>query len=98
MDDLPHDVFADIWAGTDGLGRHLPDFAECGAPRADRFVGIFYFICHTQRSPHLPLDVSKLIAANPQQPAFQPNSSHYWGEPELGYYISTDRWVIRRHA
>jgi hypothetical protein len=98
VEDFRHDVFADTWTGVDGLGRRLPDFDECGPPRAGRFVGIFYFICNTKRSPHLPLDVSRLIAANPQQPDFKPNAAHYWGEPEMGYYLSTDRWVIRRHA
>ncbi len=93
-----NDVFADTWSGTDGLGRELPGYVECGGPRANRSVGIFYFICHTQRSPHVPYNVSEIIAANPQNPAFVPNAGHYWGEPELGYYLSTDRWVIRRHA
>ena len=23
---------------------------------------------------------------------------YYWGEPLYGYYLSTDPWVIRRHA
>ena len=23
---------------------------------------------------------------------------HYWGEPLYGDYLSTDPWVIRRHA
>jgi hypothetical protein len=95
---FPHDVHADTWAATDALGRSLPGHAECGGPRPDRFAGIFYFICHAQRSPRLPLNVSEIIAANPENPAFVPNAGHYWGEPEPGYYLSTDRWVIRRHA
>ena len=24
--------------------------------------------------------------------------TYYWGKPENGYYLSTDEWVIRRHA
>ena len=23
---------------------------------------------------------------------------HYWGEPQYGYYLSADPWVLRRHA
>jgi hypothetical protein len=91
------DVMADTWAGTDGLGRALPDAAVCGPPRADRFVGIFYFICLQGRGA--PNDVSRIKAENPSNPAWgPPGSAHHWGEPELGYYRSTDEWVIRRHA
>lgn len=35
---------ADTWSATDGLGRKLPEQKEAGAPRKDRFVGLFYFI------------------------------------------------------
>jgi hypothetical protein len=44
---MGHDVFSDTWAATDALGRSLPGWEECGAPRANRSVGNFYFICHT---------------------------------------------------
>jgi hypothetical protein len=71
---------------------------EVGPPRPDRFVGIFYFICNLYRGPEPARDVTKLLAANPQQPGFEPGVPHYWGEPELGYYLSTDRWAIRKHA
>jgi hypothetical protein len=93
-----HDVFSDTWAATDALGRKLPGYEECGPPRPNRAVGIFYFICHVHRPSHLPLNVTDIIAANPGNFTFQPNTGHYWGEPEPGYYLSTDRWVIRKHA
>ena len=93
-----HDLFNDTWAATDALGRTLPGWEECGSPRSDRFVGIFYFIANNYTGPDSPSDVSKIIAANPQDPAFIPGKSHFWGEPEPGYYRSADRWVIRRHA
>lgn len=35
---------ADTWVATDALGRTLPTAEETGAPRKDKFVGIFYFI------------------------------------------------------
>jgi hypothetical protein len=93
-----HDVFSDTWAARDALGRELPDQAEVGAPRPERKVGIFYFICNIHGGKEAPLDVSKVIAANPGNFAFEPGKGYYWGEPELGYYRSTDPWVIRRHA
>ncbi len=93
-----HDVHADTWVGTNSLGRVLPGFEECGPERKDRYVGIFYFICNNYQGEEAVHDVSRIIAANPDDPAFVPGKAHYWGEPELGYYLSTDRWVIRRHA
>ena len=92
------DVFSDTWVATDALGRRLPGWKECGSPKGNRFVGIFYFICNNDPRAEGPYDVSKILAANPQAPAFRPGKAHYWGEPELGYYLATDRYAIRRHA
>jgi len=98
------------WPATDALGRKLPMPAEVGAPRPDRFVGIFYFLTHSgdfSRSPggYGPYDVAKILAQDPGA-AKKPDSplwgtigtSHYWSEPLYGYYRSTDPWVLRRHA
>lgn len=94
------DVKADSWVATDALGRKLPGYAECGPPRTNRYVGIDY-------SPWLgqewgmvsPLDNTKIIAANPSKPDWY--SQYGWAfytEPELGYYVSDDEYVIRRDA
>ncbi len=98
------------WPATDALGRTLPQPAEVGPPKPDRFVGIFYFLWHNERGPispilHGPYDISKILARDPDAKN-KPDSplwgkygtSHYWGEPLLGYYRSTDPWVLRRHA
>lgn len=46
-----------------------------------------------------PYDITKLLAANPQSPAYGPvHSWHYWGEPYFGYYLPDDEWIIRKHA
>lgn len=95
---IKHDVRSDSWDGCDGLGRRLPGWEECGSPRNDRFVGIFYFLCNNQPAPGGPFDVTKTIALNPSDPPFVAGQSYYWGEPELGYYLSWDPWVLRRHA
>ena len=98
------------WPATDGLGRSLPVSTVVGPPRTDRFVGIFYFLWHNQRggkSPHWdgPYDVSKILSRDPaalrnsDSPLWGPiGMYHYWGEPIYGYYLSTDPWVLRRHA
>jgi hypothetical protein len=100
------------WPATDALGRTLPTPEQAGAPRAGRTVGIFYFLWHNQpdigeRSPIFngPYDVSKIFAKDsdalrkPTSPLWgTAGRAHYWGEPLYGYYLSTDPWVLRRHA
>nr|MBA4167551.1 hypothetical protein [Chitinophagaceae bacterium] len=39
----------------------------------------------------------EIIKANPSAPVWG-KGSHYWGEPELGYYLNYEKWVIRKHA
>src|SRR5579859_7290303 len=96
------------WPATDGVGRTLPTAEEVGPPRRDRFVGIFYFLWHTDSRAHGtegPRDISKIFAVDPDAMK-HPDSAlwgldgapHYWGEPLYGYYLSTDPWVLRRHA
>ncbi len=98
------------WPATDGLGRSLPMAGEVPGPRADRFVGMFYFLWHDNRGGKRPegdgpYDVSKILAVDPDA-VRHPESKlwgpigmyHYWAEPLYGYYLSADPWVIRRHA
>jgi hypothetical protein len=99
---VPWDVCADTWVATDGLGRSLPTFAEVGPPRADRTVGIFYFLwvnqVITNGGDGMPLDISRMLKENPANPAYGPQHAfHFWGEPELGYYTMEDPYVIRKH-
>ncbi len=95
---------------TDGLGRRLPMPGEVTGPRPNRFVGMFYFLWHDNRGGKRPdgdgpYDVSKILAIDPDA-VHHPSSKlwgpiglyHYWAEPLYGYYLSSDPWVIRRHA
>jgi len=96
------DVFADTWVATDGIGRQLPTYAEVGPPRADRQVGLFYFLW-VSRDAHnvkdIPVqDITQILAENPLAPKWgKPGSFHFWGEPELGYYDIKDPFVLTRH-
>lgn len=97
----PHDgdLYADTWVATDSLGRALPTFEETGPPRADKWVGIFYWTWHIQRGG--PNDNTKILAAAGEDGAVawpENGAPHHWGEPELGYYLMTDPFVIRKHA
>lgn len=98
------------WPATDALGRSLPVAGEVGPPRHDRFVGIFYFLWHNHHQSGRaagegPRDISQILSADPEA-LHHPDSAlwgpvgsaHYWGKPLYGYYLSTDPWVLRRHA
>lgn len=93
------DLFADTWVATDALGRTQPDHAAVGGPR-DRWVGIFYWTWHVPGRGG-PNDNTKILAdKEPGDPVDWPENGapHFWGEPELGYYLMTDPFVIRKHA
>lgn len=97
------DLYADTWAATDALGRVLPMGGEVRPPQEDKFVGIFYFVWQgfhgKDENGKNPLyDMTKIIAANPENPQWGPKGAfHWWGEPEVGYYRATDPWVARRN-
>ena len=100
------DVMSDTWAATDGLGWTLPGFAECGPPRPDRQVGVFYFLWLGEHANgHGPFDVSRILAQDPDatqkpdSPLWGPRDTfHHWGEPLFGYYQTDDAYVLRKHA
>nr|MDQ2731592.1 hypothetical protein [Armatimonadota bacterium] len=98
------DLYSDTWVAADALGRTLPTQAEVGPPRPNKTVGMFYFLTF-DHSPDGPYDNTKILAAHPEamtdihNAAWGPlNTSHYWGEPLFGYYVSDDEWVLRKHA
>ncbi len=102
------DIYPDTWVGTDALGRRMPTVAEVGPVKKDqrRVVGIFYITWHSDahhtnfKSPYTA-DVSKILAKDPsarldaRHPLWSEGSYH-WGEPEMGYFLSRDEYVIRK--
>ncbi len=79
------DTYSDTWVATDALGRPLPGYAEAGPPRADRYVGIFYFLWLGSHAQGGLYDVSKLKAQNPAHPAWGPMyAPHHWGSRSSG--------------
>lgn len=103
--DTTRDTMSDTWVAVDDLGRVTPSRAEIPPPRKDRFVGMFYFLWLGAHGQQGPFDIAKILAANPNamnepdNPAWgPPGHYHHWGEPLFGYYLSDDRWVIRKHA
>jgi hypothetical protein len=104
-DQAAWDTFSDTWVATDGLGRGLPTAAEVGPPRADRFVGMFYFLWHGAQVDGGPYDISRILVNDPaamqkhDSPPWGPlHAFHHWAQPLFGYYRGDDRWVLRKHA
>lgn len=106
MADSPSwDTFSDTWVATDALGRTLPTFDEIGGPRADRTVGIFYFIWLGEHIQGGPYDVTKILEQdsgailNKESPLWgRMHAPHHWGESIFDYYITNDESVLRKHA
>jgi hypothetical protein len=88
------DTRPDTWSATDGLGRSLK---TGDGLRSGKTVGVFYFLANNV--PGAPVyDITKILAANPKSPTYGPPlTGHWWGEPWLGYYLSDDPAVIRKH-
>ena len=101
------DIYPDTWVATDAVRRTMLTEEEVGLPKNDqrRVVGIFYITWHTQglhnlKSPYTA-DVTKILEQDPSArlDAHHPlwkEGSYHWGEPEMGYFLSQDEWVIRK--
>ncbi len=99
------DNFSDTWVATDALERKLPGFAEVGPPRADRTVGMFYFLWHGAHVQGGPYDVTRILGQDPSamgrpdSPLWGPlHVPHHWGESIFNYYLTDDAGVLRKHA
>ncbi|TWF39219.1 hypothetical protein FHW36_106451 [Chitinophaga polysaccharea] len=99
------DLYTDTWVASDALGRTMPGIQEAGPVKKgqQRVVGIFYITWHSDgnanvKSPYTA-DVTKVLT---QAPAARTNAQHplwtygsyHWGEPEMGYFLSKDEYVI----
>ena len=101
------DIYPDTWVGTDALGRSMPGIAEVGPVKKDhrRVVGMFYVTWHSDsqfklKSPYAA-DVTKILNEDPAARLDAKNplwayGSYHWGEPESGYFLSKDEYVIRK--
>ena len=104
----PENIVYENITATDALNRTLPSWEEVGDLRTKKYVGLFYWTWHTQQSNNgnrVAYDVTKILNEHPDaindfnHPAWPKDAnSYFWGEPLYGYYINTDRWVLRKHA
>lgn len=105
---IQRDLYSDTWVATDAIGRTMPTNAETGDVKNDkrRVVGIFYITWHTQDlhnqlSPYTG-DITQILERTPEarkdtnHPAWKHNTWFHYAEPEMGYFLSQDEWVVRK--
>ncbi len=98
----------ETWAAVDGLGRTLPVKGEVRAKNDRKFVGMFYWIWHTNfAQSHTAKNATETLAEHPDilydfnAPEWENTYSgrpYYWNKPLFGYYRDTDEYVLRKHA
>ncbi len=105
---LRRDTYSDTWVATDDLERAMPIYEEVGSPE-DKKIGIFYFLWHRNEEEnaengrtlydhyqaYLDGGLENVLDVMKQG---ELGLGHYWAQPEFGYYLTRDEWVIRKHA
>lgn len=101
-------INSDQWAMTDALGRKVVQDATKNPIRKDKTVAMFYWTWHQGNDDknYQNKNITEIIRAHPEalkdynhfawgtkKPGF-----FFWEEPLLGYYKTTDKWVLRKHA
>lgn len=97
---------SDFWTATDALGRKLPTYQETGARKTNKYVAMFYWIWHQGNDPHDIKNITEIVRQYPEamkdynHPAWgnKRPGFFFWEQPLLGYYKTTDEWVLRKHA
>jgi hypothetical protein len=101
-------IDSDQWAAEDALSRKVANFSEAGEKRNNKFVAIFYWTWH-QGNDDTTLQVKNITEIVRKDPLAMKDYNHpawgdkkpgffYWEQPLLGYYKTTDSWVLRKHA
>ena len=99
------EIYSRALAGSDELGRTLPDQDEVGDLREKREVGIFYFLWQGDRHSLISEQQWDLTEIAAKYPEVFEKADHekwgsskfsyfyFWGEPIYGYYRGDDYWV-----
>ena len=100
-------VTPDQWVATDELGRTMPDYAEVPKKATEYRVLMFYWTWHDSSQLGYPsvVNISQVQREHPEamedyyNPVWgQELQPCFWGQPLFGYYRTTDKWVLRKHA
>lgn len=101
-------VVSDQWAATDALGRKVREYRDAGEKKKDKFIAMFYWTWHQgdDDTTYQVKNNTEIVRKYPEamkdyhHPAWgtkQPGF-FFWEQPLLGYYKTTDTWVLRKHA
>ncbi len=100
-------IDSDQWSATDALGRKVNAYAEAGNKR-DKFIAMFYWTWHQGEDDTTTTvkNITEIVRKNPEamkdyhHPAWGKAKPgfFFWEQPLLGYYKTTDPWVLRKHA
>ena len=93
---------------TDALGRKVDSYFETGAPKKDKYIAMFYWTWHqgNDDTSYQVKNITEIVRKHPEamknyhHPAWGSNQPgfFFWEQPLLGYYKTTDPWVLRKHA
>ncbi|WP_236976097.1 hypothetical protein [Membranihabitans maritimus] len=93
---------------TDALGRSLVGYEGAGDKRQDKYIAMFYWTWHQgdDDTTYQVKNITQIVREHPEamndynHPAWgnKKPGFFYWEEPLLGYYKTTDPWVLRKHA
>ncbi len=105
---VAQEVNSDMWAVTDALGRKVTNNSDSFPVRKEKQVAIFYWTWHEREVKNTDRikNISTIIREHPEalndyyDPAWREGYPGfcYWEEPLFGYYLTTDEWVLRKHA
>lgn len=90
------------YGGLVSAGKDIPLSEKVGTLRNGKYVGLFYFLWMGAHGTRLYDNTQimeqysdALYNTNRWGPV---GTFHFWGEPLFGYYLSNDRWVMRKHV
>ncbi len=93
------DPQSDTWVCVDELGRNVASSDDGATCEIDEkaLVGMFYYVWHGQHGTETK-DITRLLEANPENPAFGEWQTFHWGgKPALGYYTGGTAFIVARH-
>lgn len=101
-------VNSDQWVATDALGRKVRAYKDAGDKRKDKYVAMFYWTWHqgNDDTTYQNKNITEIVRKYPEamkdynHPAWGSKKPgfFFWEEPLYGYYKTTDKWVLRKHA
>ncbi|WP_270088488.1 hypothetical protein [Sphingobacterium sp. SYP-B4668] len=101
-------VNSDQWSFTDALGRKAASQETAGLKKDNKLVAMFYWTWHQGHddTTYQVKNITEIVREHPEamkdyhHPAWGTKKPgfFFWEEPLLGYYKTTDPWVLRKHA